>query len=56
MKLATSIGDLFPFAATPDEAIRLFKNTGFRYLDYNFYEVVKIPIIPSWNTTGRIRL
>ncbi len=46
MKLATTISDLLPYAATPADAIRLFEGTGFRYLDYNFYNVVKIPHHP----------
>ena len=46
MKIATSIGDLYPFTSSPAEAVRQFKDTGFRYLDYSFYSVLSTPDHP----------
>ena len=37
MKLATTIGDFKKYASTWAEAVSLFKDTGFRYLDFDFY-------------------
>ena len=37
MKIATTIGEMYPYAASPAEAVKLYKGTGFRYLDYSFY-------------------
>lgn len=37
MKLATTIGEMYDYLATPAEAIRSYRNSGFRYLDYSFY-------------------
>jgi len=36
VKIATTIGDLYPYTQTPAEAVRLFAGSGFRYLDYSF--------------------
>lgn len=36
MKIATTIGDMYSFAQSPAEAIKLFKGSKFRYLDYSF--------------------
>ncbi len=41
MKLATTIGDFFAYTSSPAEAVRLFEGTGFRHLDYSFYNVLK---------------
>jgi len=46
MKIATTIGEMYAFAASPAEAISLYKDTGFRYLDYSFYSVVTKPNDP----------
>lgn len=40
MKLATTTGDFRGLGATPAERVKLFEGTGFRYLDYNFYEEI----------------
>ncbi len=37
MKLATTTEDLSEYASTSAEAIRLFKGTGFKLLDFSFY-------------------
>lgn len=37
MKLATTIGDFRKYASTWAEAVSFFKDTGFRYLDFDFY-------------------
>lgn len=46
MKLATSIGDVYSFTRTPAEAVRFFEGTGFRYLDYDFCNVIWEPDHP----------
>ncbi len=33
MKIATTIGEMYSFAASPVEAIKLYEGSGFRYLD-----------------------
>ena len=40
MKLATTIGDFSAYVSSPAEAVRLFEGTGFRHLDYSFYDVI----------------
>ena len=37
MRLATTTADFLKYVNTPAEAVRQFKDTQFRYLDYNFY-------------------
>ena len=37
MKIATTIGEMYKSTSSPAEAVRAYKNTGFRYLDYSFY-------------------
>ena len=39
MKLCTTTGDLEFYAQTPAETVRLFKDTGFKCLDFNFYRM-----------------
>ena len=46
MKIATTIGEMHPFAGSPAEAIAMYEGTGFRYLDYSFYSVVTKPNDP----------
>lgn len=46
MKIATTIGEMYAFAGSPAKAISLYKDTGFRYLDYSFYSVVTKPNDP----------
>ena len=41
MKLATTTQDLSNYTSTIAEAVRLFKDTGFRCLDFNFYQYNK---------------
>ncbi len=41
MKLATTTQDLCNYAPTLAEGIRLFKDTGFKCLDFNFYQLNK---------------
>ena len=40
MKIATTIGEMYAFTELPAEAVRQYENTGFKYLDYSFYNVV----------------
>ena len=40
MKIATTIGEMYSYCASPAEAIELYRDTGFRYLDYSFYNVL----------------
>ena len=41
MKLCTTTQDLSNYTSTPAEAVRLFKGTGFKCLDFNFYQMNK---------------
>ncbi|MBR3942104.1 MAG: sugar phosphate isomerase/epimerase [Clostridia bacterium] len=41
MKIATTIGEMFPYTETPAKAIEMYEGTGFKYLDYSFYDVMK---------------
>ena len=40
MKIATTIGEVYSYTKTPADAIREYKGTGFKYLDYSFYYVL----------------
>lgn len=40
MKIATTIGELNGYVQTPAEAVAAYAGTGFRYLDYSFYNVL----------------
>ena len=46
MKLATTIGEMYAFTRTPAEAVRQYAGSGFRCLDYSFYNVAKHPDDP----------
>lgn len=52
MKIATTIGEMYSFVRSPAEAVRAYEGTGFRYLDYSFYTVLRDPADPfmsdSW--------
>ena len=37
MKIATTIGELYNVVPSPAEAVRAYKGTGFKHLDYSFY-------------------
>lgn len=54
MKIATTIGELYPFTASPAEAVKAYEGTGFKYFDYSFYSVLKNPSEPfmsdSWES------
>lgn len=41
MKLATTTGDFFRYTKTDAEAVAAFEGTGFRYLDYSFYNAAR---------------
>ena len=42
MKIATTIGEMYAYCRnTPAEAVRMYEGTGFRYLDYSFYNVLR---------------
>lgn len=40
MKLATTIGEVYPFVTSPAEAVLMYKDSGFKYLDYSFYDTL----------------
>lgn len=37
MRIATTIGEMYPYVNTPADAVRMYEGTGFRWLDYSFY-------------------
>jgi len=42
MKIATTIGEVYAYTdQDPVSAVRLYEGTGFRYLDYSFYNVLR---------------
>ena len=41
MKIATTIGEVYSYTKSPADAIREYEGTGFKYLDYSFYNVLK---------------
>lgn len=43
MKLVTTIGEMFDYVPSPAEAVRSYRNSGFKYLDYCFYYDHKTP-------------
>lgn len=40
MKIATTIGEMYPYTNSYQEAISAYQGTGFRYLDFSFYNMV----------------
>ena len=46
MKIATTIGEMYSYAEKPAKAIEAYEGTGFKYLDYSFYNVVRTPDHP----------
>lgn len=40
MKIATTIGEMYAYTSSVAEAVRQYQDTGFRYLDYSFYDVI----------------
>jgi len=47
MKIATTIAEVLPYVdRTPARAVRLYRGSGFRYLDFSFYHVLKVPDHP----------
>ena len=46
MKAVTTIGEMYAYASSPAEALKLYEGTGFRYFDYSFYSVVDTPNHP----------
>ena len=36
MKIATTIGEMFPYVNSPAEAVRAYEGSGFHFLDYSF--------------------
>ena len=41
MKLATTTADFKQYAASDAERVQMYAGTGFKHLDYNFYEAHK---------------
>lgn len=37
MKIATTIGEMFPYVNSPADAVKAYEGSGFRFLDYSFY-------------------
>ena len=37
MKIATTIGELYPLGLSVADTVRSYQGTGFKYLDYSFY-------------------
>jgi len=52
MKIATTIGELRGYTAWPAEAVKMYEGTGFRHLDFNFYDVLQ-PGHPFMTDTWR---
>lgn len=46
MKIATTIGEVYAYTKDAADAVRFYKDTGFKYLDYNFYRVLSNPDHP----------
>ena len=46
MKIATTIGEMYSYTEKPAKAIEAYEDTGFKYLDYSFYNVVRTPNHP----------
>lgn len=42
MKLATTIGEMYAYTASPADAVRQYEGTGFHCLDYSFYSVASV--------------
>lgn len=40
MKIATTIGEVYGYAKSPVEAVRFYEGTGFKHLDYSFYNIL----------------
>lgn len=40
MKIATTIGEMRDYAPSSEKMIKLYKDSGFKYLDYSFYTVL----------------
>ena len=38
MRIATTIGEMYPWVSTPADAVRAYAGTGFTSLDYSFYD------------------
>ncbi len=41
MKIATTIGEMYLYTENPVKSIESYEGTGFKYLDYSFYDVVR---------------
>lgn len=46
MKIATTIGEMYSYTSNEYDAVPLYKDSGFRYLDYNFWFAVLQPNHP----------
>jgi len=47
MKIATTTAEILPYVGQdPVKAVRAYEGTGFQYLDYSFYHMLKIPDHP----------
>lgn len=55
MKIATTVKGLQPFVDTPEQVISVYEDTGFRYLDYDFGDVLNEPdhwlMADNWKDT-----
>lgn len=41
MKIATTIGEVKGYTNTPAEAVKMYEGTGFKHLDFSFYDVLR---------------
>lgn len=53
MKIATTIGESYAFTDSTANAVRMYEGTGFKYLDYSFYDVLKRPDHPFMSDSWR---
>lgn len=56
MKLATTIEEMYSYTGSPAEAIRQYEGSGFRYLDYSFYDVVRKADHPFMKDTWQTQI
>ena len=40
MKIATTIGEMLNYAPSSEKSIEIYKDSGFKYLDYSFYNIL----------------
>ena len=53
MKIATTTWELIGYTKSTEEAVRFYEGTGFRYLDYSFFNAVTVPNHPFMTDAWR---